>query len=288
VLIAIEDAADPRLADYVGLRESSLRRSIEVAGGLFIAEGAKVIRRATEAGYRPRSFLLAERWLDDLADLIAARPDVPVYLVSEELAESVTGFHVHRGALASLHRETRHTVAELLASSRRLVVTEDVVDHANLGAIARSAAALGWDGLLLSPRCADPLYRRAVKTSMGAVLSLPWARLDDWSGAIPAMQAAGFTVAALSLAPGAIEVEAFAAQLRTSPRKLAILLGTEGHGLSARWTEAADVALVIPMAAGIDSLNVAAAAAVACYTLAEPAGRPAAELSRGETGQSSG
>jgi tRNA G18 (ribose-2'-O)-methylase SpoU len=288
VLITVQDAADPRLADYVGLRESSLRRSVEVAGGLFIAEGAKVIRRAVEAGYRPRSFLLAERWLDDLADLLSARPDVPVYLVSESLAEQVTGFHVHRGALASLHREARHTVEELLATSRRLVVTEDVVDHANLGAIARSAAALGWDGLLLSPRCADPLYRRAVKTSMGAVLSLPWARLDDWAGTIPMLQAAGFTVAALSLTPGAVDLDAFAAGLRTHPRKLAILLGTEGHGLSARWTESADVALVIPMAAGIDSLNVAAAAAVACYSLAESAGRPAAESALGETGQSAG
>jgi tRNA G18 (ribose-2'-O)-methylase SpoU len=288
VLIAVQDAGDPRLADYVGLRESSLRRSIEVAGGLFIAEGAKVIRRAVEAGYRPRSFLLAERWLDDLADLLSVRPEVPVYLVSEALAEQVTGFHVHRGALASLHREARHTVAELLATSRRLVVTEDVVDHANLGAIARSAAALGWDGLLLSPRCADPLYRRAVKTSMGAVLSLPWARLDDWAGTIPMLQEAGFTVAALSLAPGAVDVGAFAAGLRTRPRKLAILLGTEGHGLSARWTESADVALVIPMAAGIDSLNVAAAAAVACYSLAESAGLPTAESALGETGQSAG
>lgn len=269
MLIPLDDPADPRLADYVGLRESSLRRSIEVSGGLFIAEGAKVIRRAIEAGYRPRSFLLAERWLDELVDLLAARPDVPVYLVGEELAEQVTGFHVHRGALASLHRETRHTVADLLAGSRRLVVTEDVVDHANLGAIARSAAALGWDGLLLTPRCADPLYRRAVKTSMGAVLSLPWARLDDWAGAVPALQAAGFTVAALSLAPGAVELAAFAVRLRARPEKLAILLGTEGHGLSARWTQDADVALVIPMAAGIDSLNVAAAAAVACYALAE-------------------
>jgi tRNA G18 (ribose-2'-O)-methylase SpoU len=270
--VQITSADDARLADYVGLRESTLRRSIEVSGGLFIAEGAKVIRRAIEAGYRPRSFLLARRWLDDLADLIAAGPDVPVYLVSEELAEQVTGFHVHRGALASLHRETRHSVAELLAGCRRLVVTEDVVDHANLGAIARSAAALGWDGLLLSPRCADPLYRRAVKTSMGAVLSLPWARLDDWAGAVPALQAAGFSVAALSLAPDAIDLATFAGELRTRPRKLAILLGTEGHGLSARWTQDADVALVIPMAAGIDSLNVAAAAAVACYTLAEADG----------------
>lgn len=271
-LIPLDDPTDPLLADYVGLRDSSLRRSIETAGGLFIAEGAKVIRRAIEAGYRPRSFLLAERWLDELVDLLAARPEVPVYLVSEELAEQVTGFHVHRGALASLHRETRHSVADLLANSSRLVVTEDVVDHANLGAIARSAAALGWDGLLLSPRCADPLYRRAVKTSMGAVLSLPWARLDDWAGAVPALQAAGFTVAALSLAPGAVDLAAFTAELRARPRKLAILLGTEGHGLSARWTQDADVALVIPMAAGIDSLNVAAAAAVACYALAEADG----------------
>ena len=224
----------------------------------------------------------------DLDDLVSARPDVPVYLVSEALAEQVTGFHVHRGALASLHREARHTVEGLLATSRRLVVTEDVVDHANLGAIARSGAALGWDGLLLSPRCADPLYRRAVKTSMGAVLSFPWARLDDWAGAIPMLQAAGFTVAALSLTPGAVDLDAFAAGLRTRPRKLAILLGTEGHGLSARWTESADVALVIPMAAGIDSLNVAAAAAVACYSLAESAGLPAAESALGETGQSAG
>jgi tRNA G18 (ribose-2'-O)-methylase SpoU len=288
VLVPITAADDSRLADYVGLRESTLRRSIEVSGGLFIAEGAKVIRRAIEAGYRPRSFLLAERWLADLADLVDVRPGVPVYLVSEELAEQVTGFHVHRGALASLHRETRHTVPGLLAASRRLVVTEDVVDHANLGAIARSAAALGWDGLVLSPRCADPLYRRAVKTSMGAVLSLPWARLDDWADAIPMIRAAGFTVAALSLAPGAADLAAFAAEVRTRPRKLAILLGTEGHGLSARWTEAADLALVIPMAAGIDSLNVAAAAAVACYELAEAAGLPTAESALGATGQSAG
>jgi tRNA G18 (ribose-2'-O)-methylase SpoU len=288
MLIAVQDAGDPRLTDYVGLRESTLRRSIEVTGGLFIAEGAKVIRRAVEAGYHPRSFLLAERWLDDLADLVAVRPDVPVYLVSEELAEQVTGFHVHRGALASLHREARHTVAGLLGSSRRLVVTEDVVDHANLGAIARSAAALGWDGLLLSPRCADPLYRRAVKTSMGAVLSLPWARLGDWAGAIPMLQGAGFTVAALSLTPGSVDLDTFVGELRTRPRKLAILLGTEGNGLSARWTESADVAVTIPMAAGIDSLNVAAAAAVACYSLAESAGLPAAESALGDTGQSAG
>jgi tRNA G18 (ribose-2'-O)-methylase SpoU len=267
MLIEIETADDPRLADYVRLRESSLRRSLEAAQGLFIAEGAKVIRRALEAGYRPRSFLLAHRWLADLSDLLAGIPEIPVYLVSEELAEQVTGFHVHRGALASLYREQRHSVADLLLGSQRLVVAEDIVDHANVGAIARSAAGLGWDGLLLSPRCADPLYRRSVKVSMGAVLSLPWARLDDWAQAVPLLHQGGFTVAALTLRPDSIALNDFATEVAGSGRKVAILLGTEGHGLSPQWTSQADVAVRIPMREGIDSLNVAAAAAVACYAL---------------------
>ena len=176
VRIQVADAQDPRLADYVRLRDTSLRRHLESAEGLFIAEGEKVIRRAVEAGYRPRSFLLAERWLAGLDGRAERWPDVPVYVVSEALAEEVTGFHVHRGALASLHREERHTVADLLAR-QRLVVLEDIVDHTNVGAILRNAAALGWDGALLSPRAADPLYRRSIKVSMGAVFSLPWARL---------------------------------------------------------------------------------------------------------------
>lgn len=267
MLISITEADDARLADYVSLRESSLRRSLEAAEGLFIAEGGKVIRRAVEAGYRPRSFLLAQRWLADLQDLLDAHPAVPVYVVSEQVAEQVTGFHVHRGALASLERAQRHTSAELLAAADRLVVTEDIVDHANVGAIARSAAALGWDGLLLSPRCADPLYRRAVKVSMGAVLSLPWARLHDWAGAIGSLRAAGFTVAALTLRDDSVALADFAADLRREPRRVAILLGTEGHGLSPAWTAQADLAVRIPMSAGIDSLNVAAAAAIACYAL---------------------
>jgi tRNA G18 (ribose-2'-O)-methylase SpoU len=272
MLIEIGSAEDERLADYVRLRESSLRRSLEAAEGLFIAEGAKVIRRAIEAGYRPRSFLLARRWLSELDDLMAADPHVPVYLVTEEVAEAVTGFHVHRGALASLHRVQRHDVAGLMSSSRRLVVTEDIVDHANVGAIARSAAGLGWGGLLISPRCADPLYRRSVKVSMGAVLSLPWARLEDWRSAIPLLHHGGFTVAALTLRADSVGLDEFADQLRTSPQRLAILLGTEGHGLSAEWTAQADVAVRIPMSTGVDSLNVAAAAAIACYALAERPG----------------
>ncbi len=265
--MTIDDPDDGRLADYVRLREASLRRHLEAEHGLFIAEGEKVIRRAVVAGYRPRSFLLAERWLAGLTDVLQSWPDVPVYVVSEELAEAVTGFHVHRGALASLHREIRHTVNELLATSNRLVVIEDVVDHTNVGAVLRNAAALGWDGALLAPRAADPLYRRAIKVSMGAVFSLPWARLENWAETPALLTAAGFTTVALSLTPDAIDLAAVAGDPQITQGKLAILLGTEGAGLSSRWTTAADVRAVIPMQAGIDSLNVAAASAIACYLL---------------------
>lgn len=260
--IDVDDPNDPRLADYVALRDSSLRRHLESEQGLFIAEGEKVIRRAIEAGYRPRSFMLAARWLPPLRGVIG---DAPVYRVSEETAERVSGFHVHRGALASLHRETRHTMADLLGR-RRLMVCEDIVDHTNVGAILRNAAGLGWDGVLLAPRCADPLYRRAIKTSMGAVFSLPWARVDDWASAVPTLQASGFTVIALALGDDAVELDAAAAALPPKAR-VAVLLGTEGAGLSARWVDQADVVATIPMRAGIDSLNVAAASAIAGYVL---------------------
>jgi tRNA G18 (ribose-2'-O)-methylase SpoU len=276
VKLTITDAMDPRLSDYVQLRDASLRRHLESEHGLFIAEGAKVIRRAVEAGYRPRSFLLAERWLDGLGDVLAPWPATPVFVVTEDLAEQVTGFHVHRGALASLHREQRHGVGELLAL-RRLVVLEDIVDHTNVGAILRNAAGLGWDGALLSPRAADPLYRRSIKVSMGAVFSLPWARFDDWRVAPQLLTAAGFLTAALSLAPDAVELSQLATTV-TPQTRVAMMLGTEGEGLSQRWSDGAAVRVRIPMSAGIDSLNVAAAAAVACYVLSP----------RGVTGQSSG
>lgn len=291
--IRIDSADDPRLGDYVRLRETSLRRHLEAERGLFIAEGEKVIRRAVEAGYRPRSFLLAERWLAGLADVLDRWPEAPVYVVSEELAEEVTGFHVHRGALASVHRELRHTVDELLTVTSRLVVIEDVVDHTNVGAILRNAAGLGWDGVLLAPRAADPLYRRAIKVSMGAVFSLPWARLTDWATTPDLLRSAGFTTVALSLAPDAVDLDVVAARVAASGEKVAILLGTEGAGLSARWTAGAEVRAMIPMQAGIDSLNVAAASAIACYALG-PGGRQSSSSASssprtiGETGQSSG
>ena len=274
--LTITDADDPRLADYVRLREASLRRHLESEHGLFIAEGERVIRSAIEAGYRPRSFLLAERWLEGLGDVLERWPAAPVFVVTEHLAEQVTGFHVHRGALASLHREERHRLEQLLAM-QRLVVLEDIVDHTNVGAILRNAAGLGWDGALLSPRAADPLYRRSVKVSMGAVFSLPWARLQDWRHAPETLAAAGFLTVALSLAADAIELDELAARL-TPEAKVAVMLGTEGAGLSNRWSDGAAVRARIPMSGGIDSLNVAAAAAIACYALS----------ARGVTGQSSG
>ncbi len=264
-LIQVDSAADGRLGDYVALRDTSLRRSLEAERGLFIAEGEKVIRRAIEAGHEPRSFLLAERWLDGLADMLDRHPDVPVYVVTEALAEEVTGFHVHRGALASLRRAVPTPMAELLAS-RRLVVAEDIVDHTNVGAIIRNAAGLGWDGVLLSPRAADPLYRRSIKVSMGTVFSLPWARVDDWATALPALREAGFQVVALALTPDAVRLDDYVA--RGVPEKVALVVGTEGAGLSARWLDQADAVVEIPMSRGVDSLNVAAATAVACWALA--------------------
>ena len=262
-LIPITDPADPRVGDYVRLRDTQLRHSIESQHGLFIAEGHKIIARALEAGCAPRSLLLAPRRgvgrrgrVDPL--------DVPVYQVSEVVAEQITGFHVHRGALGSFHRRTPANVADLLGL-RRLVVVEDIVDHTNLGAIIRCAAGLGWDGVLLSVRAADPLYRRSVKTAMGAVFTLPWARMSSADDLVR-LKDAGVLLVALALAEGAVPLAEVPAMVGDQP--VAIMLGTEGDGLSPEWLRAADIVTTIPMARGVDSLNVAAAAAIACHTLA--------------------
>jgi tRNA G18 (ribose-2'-O)-methylase SpoU len=262
-LVEIDSAGDPRLADYRDLRDVQLRQSLEVEHGLFLAEGEKVVRRAVQAGYAPRSFLMAPRWLDGLGDVLALS-DAPVYVVSEALAEEVTGFHVHRGALASLHRRPLPPVADVLAGARSVLVLEDLVDHTNVGAVFRSGAALGFDAVLVAPRCADPLYRRSIKVGMGAVFQLPWTRLPDWYDALPAISAAGFTTVALTLADDAVPIDDAVGGVD----RLALVLGSEGHGLSPRWEQAADRRATIPMAAGIDSLNVAAASAVACYVAA--------------------
>ena len=261
--VEVTDPADDRLADYRDLRDVSLRKHLEAEHGLFLAEGEKVVRRAVDAGFVPRSFLMAPRWLDGLADVLD-RSDAPCYVVSEALAERVTGFHVHRGALASLRRTPLPTVDSVLDGARSVLVLEDVVDHTNVGAIFRSGAALGFDAVLLSPRCADPLYRRSIKVAMGAVFALPWTRLPSWETALPDLSAAGFTTIALTLAPDAVDVE----DAVRGVDKVALVLGGEGHGLSVRWESQADRRAIIPMRAGIDSLTVAAATAVACYAAA--------------------
>ncbi len=259
----ISSAEDPRLADYRDLRDVTLRKNLEADHGLFLAEGEKVVRRACEAGFVARSFLMAPRWLDGLADVLDAS-QAPCFVVSEEVAEEVTGFHVHRGALASLERRALPSVDQVLAGARSVLVLEDIVDHTNVGAIFRSAAALGFDAVLLAPRCADPFYRRSIKVAMGAVFQVPWTRLPHWAGALPDLSARGFTTVALTLAEDAIQIETAVAGLD----KVALVLGSEGHGLSPAWQQAADRRAIIAMAAGVDSLNVAAATAVACYVAA--------------------
>jgi tRNA G18 (ribose-2'-O)-methylase SpoU len=259
----VTDPADPRLADYTGLTDVELRRRREPAEGLFIAEGEKVIRRAVDAGFRMRSMLLTPKWLEVMGDVIAAA-DAPVHVVEPDLAERVTGYHVHRGALASMERKPLPAAADLLDGARRVAVLEGLVDHTNLGAIFRSAAALGMDAVLLSPDCADPLYRRAVKVSMGAVFAVPYARLDPWPAALETVRAAGFEL--LALTPAGADDLAAAAPHRLP--KAALMLGAEGDGLTRRALDAADRRVRIPMAHGIDSLNVGAAAAVAFYAVA--------------------
>jgi tRNA G18 (ribose-2'-O)-methylase SpoU len=266
VPIAITDPTDPRLEDYVSLTDVALRRRTEPERGLYIAESQKVIRRALAAGHRPRSYLMAERWVTDLADLVdAAEADgIPVYVGAHDVIEARTGFHLHRGALASMQRPELPAVADVIAGARRVVVVEDVVDHTNVGAIFRSAAALGVDAVLVTPRCADPLYRRSIRVSMGTVFQVPWTRIDPWPQGIGLLREAGLQVAAMALSDDSVSL----ADLESDPpERLALVLGAEGDGLSARTVADADLTIRIPMAGGVDSLNVAAASAVAMWAL---------------------
>ena len=268
--VHVGSADDPRLADYTRLTDIGLRTHLEAEHGLFIAEGTKVITRAVAAGYPVRSMLVGQSRLADLPALVEEAGEAPVYVVPDEVAESLTGYRVHRGALASLSRKPLPEVRAVLWDARRIVVLEDLVDHGNVGAIFRCAAALGVDAVLLSPRCADPLYRRSVKVSMGAVFAIPYARMAGWYDGLEELKSGGFLVLALTPDEGAAPI---ASALR-DPRRVALLLGTEGDGLSARWLNEADATVRIPMnpaarAAGVDSLNVVAAAAIACHLLAQ-------------------
>lgn len=264
--IEISDPEDPRLRDYVGLTDVALRRVLEPEGGLYLAESEKVIRRALSAGHRPRSLLMSPRWLDPLGHVVerCEQDGVPVYVADPAVVEAITGFNLHRGALASMHRPELPTVEEVCSGARRVLVLEDLVDHTNVGAVFRSAAALGIDAVLVTPRCADPLYRRSVRVSMGTVFQVPWTRLEKWPRDVERLQDLGMTVAALALTDDAVSLDELAAQ---PPERLALVVGTEGDGLSRRTLTQSDLTVTIPMQGGVDSLNAAAASAVAAWAL---------------------
>jgi tRNA G18 (ribose-2'-O)-methylase SpoU len=261
VVELITDPDDERIADYRALTDVELRTRWEPPHGLFIAEGELVLRRALRAGYPPRSYLIDAKRADQLADLPSG---APVYAATQDVLERATGFHVHRGILASFHRRPLLAAADLLAAARRVAVLEDVNNHTNLGAVFRGAAALGVDGVLLSPSCADPLYRRSVRVSMGEVFAVPYARLDPWPTALDTVRGAGFTVLAMTPAADAVPLHRLTAAQRS---RAALLLGAEGPGLSRQALAASDVRVAIPMRRAVDSLNVAAAAAVAFWEL---------------------
>lgn len=285
----VQDAADPRLADYRGLTDTALRSVQEPGGGLYIAESAKVIERAVAAGHAPRSVMTQQRWVPGLEAMLAEL-DVPVYVVPDAVAEQVTGFAVHRGALASMHRPALRPLDEVVrdarlvlvlddliehtnvcgpklphprtSSRRRIAVLEGLVSHENVGSAFRAAAALGVDAVLVTPNCADPLYRRAVRVSMGTVFQVPWTRLESWPGDAQLIKDAGYTLVGMTLGEGAITLDQLVAEDHDS---LAFVFGTEGPGLSPATDALLDRRVTIPMMGGVDSLNVAAAAAVAFY-----------------------
>lgn len=260
-LIFLAEVAPP--PDYTHLTDVALRSVKEPADGIFIAESSTIIHRAHAAGYTFRSFLLNGHWIEPLADVLTAST-APIYVGSEADLERVAGFRLHRGALASTHRPALPTVAHVLEHARVVVIIEDLVDHTNVGAIFRSVAALGADAVLVTPRCADPLYRRAVRVSMGTVFQVPWTRIEPWPAALDELTDLGFHTVAMALGDTAVDIRTFAA--RRYP-KLAVIMGTEGQGLTPATLKRVDSTVTIPMHHGVDSLNVAAAAAVTCFAL---------------------
>jgi RNA methyltransferase, trmH family len=261
-VVPLEQAPEQALQYYTHLTDVRLRSVLEPQWGIYIAESSKVVRRALDAGHQPLSFLMSEKWADDLADVLRAHPEVPAYVGPEQALEGVTGFHLHRGALAVMARPAPVPLEQLVAEAFRVAILEDIVDHTNVGAIFRSAAALNVDAVLVSPRCADPLYRRSIRVSMGTVFQVPWGRLTSWPDDLELLHSMGYETAALALHHDSLTLEELSS--RRYP-KLALIMGTEGHGLSARTLAAAKHTVMIPMSHGVDSLNVAAASAVAFW-----------------------
>ena len=270
MIIAVDSLDDPRLADFAHRTDVALKKSAGRFGdgpGIDLAESALVLERALGAGHRPRSVLaLRGRAAEQAVALVG--DDVPVFTGPDELLAQLTGYTLHRGLIGSLERPRLSELGDLLADARRVVILEDVVDPTNVGAIIRSVAGIGADAVLVTPRCADPLYRRAIRVSMGTILQVPWTRTADWASTRAALTEHGFRLAALALEPGAVDLRELAAQAAADPAaRIALVLGTEGEGLTREAIDAADVVVQIPMAHGIDSLNVAATAAVAMWAL---------------------
>lgn len=262
-IIDITSIAAPELDVFARLTEAQLRNRLEPEMGVFIAESPKVISVALDAGYRPVSLLMERRHIGGDGNLIISRcGDIPVYTADREALEQLTGYRLTRGVLCAMHRPEPLTVDSVCKNARRIAVLDGIVDSTNIGAIFRSAAALGMDGVLLTPTCCDPLCRRAVRVSMGTVFQVPWARVtDDWQNRLRKM---GFKTAAMALSDDAVSVDD--PQLKRA-EKLAVVLGTEGDGLSAKTIADCDYTVCIPMYHNVDSLNVAAASAVAFWEL---------------------
>lgn len=280
--ITIDSIDDERVAAYTNLTEIQLRNRLEPERGLFIAESPKVIDRALAAGREPISLLVEEPWIEGMSqtfDVVDKRwgTDIPVYVASPEQLRQLTGYRLHRGALSTMRRWPLPSVEETCRDARRVAVMENIVDHTNVGALMRSAAALDVDAVLVTPSCGDPLYRRAARVSMGTVFQIPWTRIggDDkhfWPRrGLEELRSLGFTTVAMALSDDSISLDELTRRLNNSPEsadhidKLALIFGTEGDGLSRHTIAGADLTVKIPMSHGVDSLNVAASSAVAFY-----------------------
>jgi tRNA G18 (ribose-2'-O)-methylase SpoU len=272
----VADAGDARLEPYTGLTDADHRRRVEGVTGTFVVEGVTAIRRAATSPYRLLSILVTPVKAEALAPAIEAL-DVDVLVADTDTMAAVTGFDIHRGAVAVAARRALPPLAALISQRGTLAVLEGINDHENLGAIARSATALGVDGLVLDPACADPLYRRCVRVSMGEILHLPFTRAHSWPGALDTMRAAGYAVVALTPA-GDDDIAAVTAHCSNQP--VALLLGAEGRGLSDGALTAADHRARISMRPGVDSLNVGHAAAIALYELYQRPSRTTAATTR--------
>ena len=268
--IVVDDPDDPRLADYVGLTDRDLRRRVEFGGdrGIFIAEGVLVIAELLRSPYPVRSLLLTPARHAQLAPALAG-VRAPVYVAEHRVMKEVTGFDIHRGAVGSAERLASPALADLIGGRRRIAILEGINDHENLGVLFRNASAFGIEAVVLDPTCADPLYRRSVRVSMGHALRVPFGRAEPWPAALDAVAHSGFDVVALTPSAAARPVEELD-RYREAGR-VAILVGAEGPGLTEGALRAATLACRIGMAPGVDSLNVAAAAAVAFHRAAGPA-----------------